>query len=764
MEITGTIIKFFYQKPTWASFLLLLENGDTLNCSGNLNNPIVEEMKVKLIGDYSTYNGRPCFPFVELVPLEPYLIRFMAMTVRGVGESTARSIYQKFGENSLTVMRNTPEELLSISGIGCSKLDMIIESMENNHDIALTYQILTYFEGNITENQIVKIAGYCNKKNVPFSRIEENPYLLIGQIDGFGFKKVDKLAQSSGFDKFDIRRIEAGVVYALEESATTDGHCYLDLDTLCLKTCEIVHPCPDMIKGKTFTSLKSKIDEGEDEAVENVIKKYDENGVLKKWISEYKNLLNLIADAILNNKENDRIVIDEDRIYWSAIYYSEVTSANIIKSMANNNPIKKFESDYIALEIDEINETSDHRLSDEQIIAINNCLKNRISVLTGGPGRGKTTVLSSIVKIWNDKYSVICLAPTGKAAKRMEESMAKDGVKISASTIHRFLAKLEKNDCSINNSLIIVDECSMLGIKLASKLLKIAVGSQLILVGDVDQLSSIEAGNFMKDIIKSKKVVTTYLTRCFRNEGSILENANLINAGKVFKNLIFDNDTRFIDSDSSNVEKNVLNTYIELSKKYDPSEIGILTPLRQRGCGCVNNINKLFREKINHETSWKKECSLGFIVGDRVMNIQNNYDLSVYNETTKEKSVGVFNGDIGTVTDIDYLSDEIEITFDGKEKERNIGKWKFEHIRGMFVPAWAMTIHKSQGSEYKALIMVICSSQIYFLKRNLIYTGLTRAKEVATIIGDEKAMNFGIRKIDDKIRNTYLTERIKGEA
>ena len=436
----------------------------------------------------------------------------------------------------------------------------------------------------------------------------------------------------------------------------------------------------------------------------------------------------------------------------------------IIGKLKKEKPIKKLSSEEIQDSIDYHNEISKNELTLEQQSAVHNSLKNRISIITGGPGRGKTTVLSTIVEVWNDPNSIICLAPTGKAARRMSEAMSENGITMKTQTIHRFIMQLESSNSHCYDSLVIVDETSMVGIKLADRLLKRISDCQIILVGDVDQLASIEAGNVMKDIIKSKKVKTSYLTECFRNDGSILENANLINNGKTFKHFILDDATKFTHAESENIESEVLNSYRELRKKYDEKDIGILTPLRQRGFGSVNNINKIFRKEINPETIFNRECSLGFIVNDRVMNTKNRYDLKMRDNQTGKIINGIFNGDVGVVKYIDYDADEIDIEFEYEDKKFATGHWKFSDITGIFVPAWSITIHKSQGSEYKAVIMVISSSQCFFLKRNLIYTGLTRAKNFVNIIGDEKAINIGIRNIDDKIRNTYLAERIKKEA
>lgn len=765
MELVGKIERFFYQKPTWVSFLLEQKDGRTIACAGTVSCPTMEGLSVKLIGDYERYKGRLTFSFSELINLDPYLINFMSMKLKGVGKSTAKRIYDQFGEKSLSIIQENPDKLLEVSGIGESKKDMIVASFsdEDAKDFALIYRILSFFEGGISENQINKIIEYCNHKNIKFDEIEKNPYLLIGRVEGFGFKKVDKLAQNSGFDRFHPSRIEAGIIYALEESSNMDGHCFLDIETLNFKTCEIVLPFPN-IKGITFKNLKQKIDEEDEKAVEKLIKKYDEHDVLSNWVSDYKEFLGILADSIVKNVENERIVIDEDRIYWTNLYIAETNVARIIGKLKKEKPIKKISSEEIQDSIDYHNEISKNELTLEQQSAVHNSLKNRISIITGGPGRGKTTVLSTIVEVWNDPDSIICLAPTGKAARRMSEAMSENGITMKTQTIHRFIMQLESSNSHCYDSLVIVDETSMVGIKLADRLLKRISDCQIILVGDVDQLASIEAGNVMKDIIKSKKVKTSYLTECFRNDGSILENANLINNGKTFKHFILDDATKFTHAESENIESEVLKSYRELRKKYDEKDIGILTPLRQRGFGSVNNINKIFRKEINPETIFNRECSLGFIVKDRVMNTKNRYDLKMRDNQTGKIINGIFNGDVGVVKYIDYDADEIDIEFEYEDKKFATGHWKFSDIAGIFVPAWSITIHKSQGSEYKAVIMVISSSQCFFLKRNLIYTGLTRAKNFVNIIGDEKAINIGIRNIDDKIRNTYLAERIKKEA
>ena len=341
------------------------------------------------------------------------------------------------------------------------------------------------------------------------------------------------------------------------------------------------------------------------------------------------------------------------------------------------------------------------------------------------------------------------LAPTGKAAKRMTEA---SGYK--ASTIHRFNIAIKQSGEKPEKKLIIIDETSMIGTKLASVLLSNVKNCNIIFVGDIDQLASIEPGCFMKDIISCGQVMVSYLTKGFRNGGSIARNADLINKGKHMKEFIFDADTKFIEKYGDDVTNAAVDFYENALNRFKPSEIGILTPLRSRGSGSVDSINNLIRTKINPITEKNIENKAGFLINDRVMNTKNNYDKEIINEYFKPEK-GVFNGDTGTIIDIDYDDGEIEILFDDGRR----GYFRYDEMSA-FVLAYATTIHKSQGSEYKCVLVIVSSQSAFFLKRNLVYTGFTRAKQQLTILGDEKAIAIAARNIDDSVRNSHLKYRI----
>ena len=383
------------------------------------------------------------------------------------------------------------------------------------------------------------------------------------------------------------------------------------------------------------------------------------------------------------------------------------------------------------------------------------------------PGRGKTTIIKTIIGAWNKDDDVILLAPTGKAAKRITESTG-----YSASTIHRFRNKIrqeeakmkrdnpeEKNlDARPKKKLIIVDEVSMVGIKLGLSLLKMARLCNLILVGDVDQLASIEPGLFMKDIIESGIVPVSRLTKGFRNGGSIAINADLVNKGKSQKYFTLDEEFVFDEVYDEEVLNSTIETYGKLLKKYESSEIGILSPIKSRGYGSVNLINEAIRKNFNKSFCEENVNQSGYFKGDRVMFIRNNYKKEMSNGFEKEE--GVFNGDTGTVIAINEAVEEAEVLFDDGRK----GTFSFDEMINDFILAYATTIHKSQGSEYKAVIVIMSSQHIFFLKRNLFYTAMTRAKKELYIKGDKKAIGAAIRNVDDSVRNTDLKERILKEV
>lgn len=758
--ITGEIEWIYYYKDGWASFRL----NSGLNCAGNVPMEITQAMNVTLIGNYITNNYGLQFKFTSCKIDNSTIISFLSKCFDGIGDANARRIYQRFKDDSLDIILHHTDKLIEIDKIGKVTIEKIKESVKDNEDFALKLDIIDFFNSDITPNKIKKIVDFCDKDLRKFKKVKENPYSLIGNIEGLGFKRIDELAMNAGIKETDIRRIEAALVYSLQEASTSDGHCFLDFDSLTKRTLNLLFQLKD-ISTQTFNSIIKKMN-SEDyskKEKEQLLKKYKNNEIIINLIKNYQEINDLMADALIKNKGNKLIVIEDNKIYLNNLYQAETNVAYKIKRIIKRKPFRIYLDKDIEEEMQEIEENDPDKktFSLEQQQAVFNSVKNNISIITGGPGRGKTFILKAVVNLIGkrDNYeNIILLAPTGKAAKRMTESINPEnniGIK-KATTIHRFLKDpIYDKYYDFSKKTIIIDEFSMCGILLFSNLLNKIEDSQIIIVGDVDQLASIEAGMVLSDLIKSEKITTSYLRKCFRNEGTINKNAEIINNGLPFNCLLFDKDTQFVEKENKDIEKEILKSYKELLKEYDSKEIGILSPLRQRGVGCVNNINKIFREEINKINDIKPEFN-GFYENDRVMFTSNNYRLSVIDKNGFLQE-GIFNGDIGTIEYINRSERKIKILFD----DDSYGTFKYDEISDSLVLANAMTIHKSQGSEYKAVILIMASSHIFFLKRNLFYTGLTRGKKIVKIIGSQKAIDYAIRSIDDRTRNTFLKERIR---
>lgn len=654
----------------------------------------------------------------------------------GIGPATAKKIVNHFGEDVLDVFRDNIERLSEVKSINKKKLEVLKESWKEN--IEMNNIMLFLQECMVSTAFSVKIYKKYGINSI--SKIKENPYQLSYDISGIGFMFCDKLAMNLGVEEDSDYRIIAAIQHVLNDNQN-DGHCYLT---------------ERQIKGRVKDLLK--ID------VSNKITSVLELEDLKKMI------LYIECERESGKKEK--------RYYAKDIYYDEKYVAEKVVRLSK----KKYLSDTkkIKKELTDIISNSDIKLSEEQFNSVIGVLSNGLSILTGGPGVGKSTTVKFVYETLKKMgKNVLLAAPTGRASQRLMEIIGEE-----AKTIHRLL----KWDPSISNfkmnerspldcDFIILDECSMIDIKLAASFLR-AVGSntQVLFVGDKNQLPSVGAGNFLADLIKSECVQLFSLEKVFRQaeKSKIISSAHAINKGfkpnvenpiKNPKIWTDGTDCMFIDSSMDKNDRTnpfstnrygmdtvdmIVKLYCEIVPKYlgKEVEVQILTPMNKGNVGTVE-INKRIQEAVNPNSNNKNEIKLGdriFREGDRVIQTSNNYDLNV------------FNGDIGYISSISNSENSMIVNFGDKDFSRLV-KYEKQNISELQL-AYSITIHKSQGSEFPVVIMPVLNQHYIMLYRNLIYTGLTRAKKMGIIIGQNDAFGASIRNINPNIRQTTLSKFI----
>ncbi len=654
----------------------------------------------------------------------------------GIGPATAKKIVNHFGEEVLDVFRDDIDRLMEVKSINKKKLEVLKESWKEN--IEMNNIMLFLQECMVSTAFSVKIYKRYGIKSIP--KIKENPYQLSYDISGIGFMFCDKLAMNLGVKEDSDDRIIAAIQHVLSDNQN-DGHCYLT---------------ERQVKGRVKDLLKLDVSEK--------ISVILESEELKKMI------LYIECERESGKKEK--------RYYAKDIYYDEKYVAEKVVRLSK----KKYASDKNKLkeELNGLISKSDIKLSEEQFNSVIGVLSNGLSILTGGPGVGKSTTVKFVYETLKKiGKNVLLAAPTGRASQRLMEIIGEE-----AKTIHRLL----KWDPSISNfkmndrnplecDFIILDECSMIDIKLAASFLKaVDSNTQVLFVGDKNQLPSVGAGNFLSDLIKSNCVELFSLEKVFRQaeKSKIISSAHSINKGfkpnveNPLKNPGIWNDgtdCMFIESSMDKSDKTnpistnrygmdtvdmIVKLYSEIVPKYlgKESEIQILTPMNKGALGTIE-INRRIQESINPSSSKKNEIKIGdriFREGDRVIQTSNNYDLNV------------FNGDIGHINNISTSENTMIVNFGDKDFSRLV-KYEKQNIIELQL-AYSITIHKSQGSEFPVVIMPILNQHYIMLYRNLIYTGLTRAKKMAIIIGQTDAFGASIKNINPNIRQTTLSKFI----
>lgn len=620
--------------------------------------------------------------------------RYLADNIDGIGKKSAHLIVAKFGANTKSVLDSNPQKLYEVVGLRKSSIPKIIKSWGDRKDVNTLYTYLSSI--HVDGGNAKKIFEKYGNRSI--EKIKSNPYCLT-EVEGIGFTTADNVAKELGIRTDNPFRIRSGIVYTLEDTATSGGNVY-------------------MTRKELVTSASKLLAISEAEKIETEV------------------------DYLV---EKESIIQEDKAIYSPKLYKAETETAQSLINLLSK-PMKPVEVS------DSLGKNEGITYDEVQMEAIRKAMSSKVMVLTGGPGTGKTTTTKGIISAWKEaKLDIVLAAPTGRAAKRLSEATG-----MGASTIHRLLGYMgnhfEHDETNpIEGDALIVDEASMIDIEIMRSLVKaIPDNMRLILVGDVDQLPSVGPGNVLRDIIECGVIPVVKLTRIFRQaQGSrIITNAHLIDEGKP---IVFDNskDSDFFflqDDNNDNITEKVVDMVTNRLPGYynvEPKDIQVLSPMKKSNNGVIA-LNKLLQAAINPNGEELQYGSTIFRIGDKVMQTKNDYDNDV------------FNGDMGEVTSVDSEDDTLFVDF-GKEKPVEYDKKMLANLS----LAYACTIHKSQGSEYPIVVMPFTMQFYIMLQRNLLYTGVTRAKKVCVLIGDKKAVSAAIRNGKTAKRNTMLKERLR---
>lgn len=650
--------------------------------------------------------------------------------IRGVGEALAARIVKKFGDDTFRIIEEEPERLAEVKGISERKAQEIAVQMEEKKDLR---EALVYLQQyGISNTLAVKIYNTYGMEM--YSVMRENPYRLAEDVSGVGFRIADEIAGRIGIHTDSDYRIRSGILYTLLQ-AVGEGHCFLPLELLLRRASELL--------GVSEENIRPQVD-------------------------------NLIMDR--------KLVAKGDAVFAAAYYYAELNCANMLRNLnipmleAENLPAQDMA---IRKRLERMAENLSMELDELQLKAVEESIKNGLFILSGGPGTGKTTTINMIIRYFESEgMDIFLAAPTGRAAKRMTEATG-----FEAKTIHRLLelnsalsdddtrrASFERNqENPLEADVVIIDEMSMVDIQLFQALLKaILPGTRLILVGDVDQLPSVGPGQVLRDLMNSEAFPMVTLEKIFRQAGEsdIVVNAHRINKGE---QIALDNKSRdffLLERNDVNViYKHMIQLIREMLPKYvnaTPFDIQVLTPMRKGSLGC-ETLNGILQRYLNPADPHKKEHSYGntvFREGDKVMQIKNNYQLEWeivgrYNIPI-DKGMGVFNGDMGRVLEINETMSTLLVEFDDGRRVN----YPFSGLEELEL-SYAITIHKSQGSEYPAVILPLLGGPRMLFNRNLLYTGITRARNCVTILGSSETVRNMIDNVSENRRYTALESRIR---
>ena len=756
MEIEGIVSKIIYknEENQYVVFAVETSDGEDETCVGYLSG-IEEGMYILAKGEYVTHPQYDMqFKVSEyevkmpddLVSMERYL---GSGAIKGIGEIMAKRIIKKFGKDTFRIMEEEPERLAEIKGISERKANEIgVQFIEKQ---AMREALMFLSEFGVSPNLAVKIFNEYGQKM--YTIIKKNPYQIAEDISGVGFKIADAIAMKAGIGMQSDFRVRAAIIYTLNQ-ATGLGHIFLPKKLLVSWTRQL-------------------LEKSNDNRVEEMYA-YPENPYAVEEEVIDTQLMNLQVEGKVVFREMDGEVI----IYAQSHYHRELNTARMLLETKSTITVPDVALDKsIAM----IEQKEKIKLDELQKEAIRQAVRQGVLIITGGPGTGKTTTINAIIKYFEmEEMDILLAAPTGRAAKRMTEATG-----YKAQTIHRLLElngtvsedtgnagiHFERNASNpLEADVIIIDEMSMVDLSLMHALmLAIVPGTHLILVGDENQLPSVGAGNVLKDIIRSGCVPVVALSRIFRQEegSTIVDNAHKINEGLPImldnksKDFFFmpRNNTRDVAEEVAALLTRKLPKYVGCAG----TEIQVLTPMRNGDLG-VGNLNVILQKALNPPSSRKKEKELNngniFREGDKVMQIRNNYKLewTVYSEKGRfkvEEGVGVFNGDMGIIKEIDDYNEEVVVLLDDDKEVR----YPYNLLDELEL-SYAVTIHKSQGSEYPAVVMPLFSGPRVLMNRNLLYTAVTRAKNCVVIVGSGRMVESMILNNDEQKRYSSLDVRL----
>lgn len=731
-EVKGYVDHIVYRNEDNGYTVFQLNNDDgEITCVGNFH--FIEEGELlALEGEYMTHRlygsqfsvktSTVCEP-EDLISIERYL---GSGAIKGIGTVLAGKIVKKFKEDTFRIIEEEPERLAEIKGISERKAREIASQAEEKKEMR---QAMLYLQKyGISTALAAKI--YQHYGNSIYRVIEENPYQIADHVSGVGFKTADEIAAKVGIHTDSDFRIRSGIFYTLMQSMG-EGHIYLLKETLSWRAGRLLE-------------------------------------------IEIRDIERYLMDLAMEKKIMMKEAEDGMRIYSSHFYYMEM---NVARMLHDLNICEQLPDDLLIQRLEKIEDETGMILDDMQRKAVTEAVKRGILVLTGGPGTGKTTTINAMIRFFESEGMTILLAaPTGRAAKRMTETTG-----CEASTIHRLLevsgnpeeesvGGFQRNEENpLDTDVLIIDEVSMVDLPLMNALLKAIIpGTRLILVGDQNQLPSVGPGSVLKDIIASRCFPVVMLTKIFRQAGEsdIVVNAHKINRGEP---VILDNKSRdffFLKRQEADVIISVVLTLIQkkLPKYVDAGmlDIQVLTPMRKGLLG-VERLNQILQRYLNPPAPEKTEKEYAdrlFRVGDKVMQIKNNYQLDWEIRTrygmTVDKGQGIFNGDMGIIREINTYEETVTVEFD----EHRQVVYPYQLLDELEL-AYAITIHKSQGSEYPAVVIPLLQGPRQLYHRNLLYTAVTRAKKCVTVVGSDAVFQEMIRNNQDQKRNTSLDERIR---
>lgn len=729
-KLAGYVEHIIYRNADNGYTVLNLVNGeDEITCVG-IFSTIAEGENIEATGDYTdhpTYGTQfKVVSFEEKAPEDQEAIeRYLGSgAIKGIGLAMAARIVRRFKEDTFRIIEEEPERLVEVKGISERKAMEIAGQVNEKRDLRQAMIFLQQF--GITMNLAVKIYNKYGQE--VYGILKENPYRLADDIEGVGFRTADDIAAKAGIRTDSDFRVRSGILYTLLQ-ASGEGHTFLPQEELTAKTSELL-------------------------------------GIDKEIIE--KNYMDLSIDRKIIMKQSG----DQVQIYSSSFYYMEANTATMLRELDITYDVADAE---IEQRIHNIEKQTGMQLDEHQVQAVKEAVRNGLLVITGGPGTGKTTTINTIIRYFEiEGMDIFLAAPTGRAAKRMSETTG-----FEARTIHRMLelnggmegsAGFERNETNpLETDVVIIDEMSMVDITLMNSLLKaIAPGTRLILVGDINQLPSVGPGSVLKDIIQSEAFNVVMLTKIFRQASTsdIIVNAHKINRGE---EVSLDNksmDFFFLKRYEADIIINVVLQLVKqkLPKFVDatPYDIQVLTPMRKGLLG-VERLNGILQQYLNPPDKSKREKEHGDMVfreGDKVMQTKNNYQLEWEIRTkfglTVDKGMGIFNGDMGIIIEINDFAETMTVEFDEGRKV----EYSYKLLDELEL-AYAITIHKSQGSEYPAVVIPLLSGPSMLMNRNLLYTAVTRARKCVTLVGNDATFNQMIQNTSQQKRYSGLCDRIR---